>query len=151
MVLEEHLRNPRPIQLSALVTAAGFGHVVTKAVTQLRREIASHPQTWTLKGDRVFLMKRHAVDESPRGMLDFLHKRSTEAVPAFVAIGLYGTAAADLCSLITDGQAEVLDNHIFVTWKSPLGHNAADASRLDRWLRRAKHRKKRSGARGGGH
>ena len=76
------------MQLSALVAAAGYGHVAAKAVTQLRREIASHPQTWSIKGDRVFLMKSDAVDESPDGMLAFLQKRSTEAVLAFTAIGL---------------------------------------------------------------
>lgn len=143
VVLEEHLRNPRPMQLSALVAAAGYGHVATKAVTQLRREIAGHPQTWSLKGDRVFLMKRDAVEESPDGMLGFLRKRSTEAVPAFAAIGLYGTAAGDLCSLITEGQAEAVDSYIFATWKSPppLGPRESADTRLERWRRALKQRK----------
>jgi hypothetical protein len=128
------------MQLSALVAAAGYGHVAAKAATQLRREIASHPQTWSIKGDRVFLMKRDAVDESPDGMLTFLHKRSTEAAPAFTAIGLYGTAATDLCSLITDGRAEAVDSHIFTTWKSPEVTRGPADRRLERW-RRATRRK----------
>lgn len=135
------------MQLSALVAAAGYGHVATKAVTQLRREIAGHPQTWSLKGDRVFLMKRDAVEESPDGMLAFFLRRSTETVPAFTAIGLYNTAATDLCSLITDGQAEAVDSHIFATWKSPTPPGPRDpaGNRLERW-RRALKRKPPPGA-----
>lgn len=120
------------------MAAAGYGHVSTKAVTQLRREISSNPQTWSIKGDRVFLMKRDAVDESPDGMLAFFQKRSTEAVPAFTVIGLYGTAATNLCSLITDGQAESVDSHIFTTWKSPQTPRGPADRRLERWRRAVK-------------